>query len=171
MIRRIILSPPTEKRRGLELRKGQAKVELVATHSPTDTDPLGKPTTLAAFPMLRTEWEALVDRHVHGEETPEQPAVVHLSWGDAGERLWKYAALQFGVWWGIRRAVGKAGGPPWAVKLAGRLALLVAAPQSQKAAGLEKEVLDQIVEKATVHVAARFAADPPSIESVFGSHG
>lgn len=159
MIRRIILSPPTDKQRGLELRKGEAQVELVATHFPTPTDPFGKPTTLATFPMLRTEWEALVDRHVHGEDTPAQPPEVHLTWSDAGERVWKYAAYQFGVWWGIRRAVRKAGGPPWAVKLAGRLALLVAAPQSMSTSGLDKPAMEALVEKivtaATVRIGAK----------------
>jgi hypothetical protein len=58
------------------------------------------------------------------------------SWSEITDQLIRYASLQFGVWWGIRRAVRKAGGPPWAVRLGGRLAILIAAPQSQKAAKL-----------------------------------
>lgn len=82
-------------------------------------------------------------------DTDDRLAAVELRWEDAAKAACTYAIAQFATWWGARRAVRKAGAPEWAVKMTGRLTLLIAVPQSQKASGFDKEMMERVTKKAT----------------------
>lgn len=145
MIRRITL---LDGMHGLEL----IRVEGTNTVKVSGQRPGRDSVAVGEFYATDEQWDGLVDHFVHGERPiPEQPpAPVTETWLELLVPVAEIAMYQAATWWGIRRAVRKAGGPPWAVKLAGRLGLLIASPQSFKAAEVEpKELGAKIGQKLT----------------------
>jgi hypothetical protein len=143
MIRRINLLDGPE---GLELHKHDNGIIVYGSRHAKE------PVRVGIFSATDEQWDGLVDHFVHGERPiPQQPpAPVTETWLELLAPVAEIAMYQAATWWGIRRAVRKAGGPPWAVKLAGRLGLLIASPQSFKAAEVEpKELGAKIGQKLT----------------------
>jgi hypothetical protein len=82
-------------------------------------------------------------------DTDKRLTAEELEWSDVLIAATSYAFGQYVTWLASRRAMRKADAPDWAVKLAGRLTLLITAPQNQKAAGFDKEMMERAGQKVT----------------------